>query len=116
MFYVGYGRFKELKGKIWSDWLSNEENVKKFQNALPKGARFVGAYMIVAGAEHDYEIWYEIDNWGVLDTWRDHEPWGKLVEELAKESGFLWKWGNVKFLRAVNNMKWIVDPVTWKQD
>ena len=70
MYAIAFGRFKELKAKLFVDWFTNENNLKKFKEALPDGVRFKGAFLVSFGhADHDYEIWYEVDNYAVLDNW-----------------------------------------------
>ena len=118
MYYIAFGRFKELKMKVFADWFMNEENVRKLQEAIPDGARFKGAFLVDEGhADHEWEIWYEIDNYGVLDNWTyDKNPKLKeFGEEIAKTLGVIYKWGRGKFLKPVSDIT-LLDPEIYKKD
>jgi hypothetical protein len=105
MLYITIGRFKEYKAKPFQNWWTNEENLQKFQDSLPKGVKHIGTYIVVAAtADHDFEQWFEIDNWTALDAWKNdvdnpNSKYHKIVEELNKELGVVSEWRRSKFLR-----------------
>lgn len=117
MYYIGYGKFRPLKAKGFVDWFNNKDNVKKLQASIPDGARFVGAFLTTIGhADHDYEIWYEIDNYGVLDNWTNKNPKVKSFgEEIAREFGLIAKWAHTRILKPVSDVE-LIDPEVFKKD
>ena len=104
------GRFKELKAKTWQDWFTNEENIKKFQDALPEGVKYLGAHLVVIrSADHDFEQWFEIDNWAVLDNWRKqaedpNSKYAKFIQAMINETGVLIEQVRSKFLRPAGQV------------
>ncbi|MHA2172472.1 MAG: hypothetical protein ACXAB7_21590 [Candidatus Kariarchaeaceae archaeon] len=116
MYMIGYGRFKELKAKVFVDWFLNEENVNKLKATIPEGAKFMGAFLVTSGhADHDYEIWYEIENYAVLDNWSNENPKIKAFgEEIARTLGVLFKWGRTRFLKPVTDVT-LIDPELFKK-
>ena len=102
---VNYGRFKEFKANLWQDWFNKEGNIQKLKEALPDGAKYLGAYMVVNGtADYDFEVWYELDNWAVIDVWRDHAKWHEFYEEKVKDIGVFDKWTRSRFLRTIHDV------------
>jgi len=102
---VNYGRFKKFKANLWQDWFNKEGNIQKLKEALPDGAKYLGAYLIVNGtADYDFEIWYELDNWNVLEMWRNHTKWYEFYEEKIKNIGVFDKWTRSRFLRTIHDV------------
>ena len=89
----------------------NEDTIRKLKETLPTGVKFLGAYLVVAStADHDYEVWYEIDNWAALDNWRKeletpNSKASKFSEEAAKELGAVFVWPRSKVLREAGKVK-----------
>ena len=117
MYYIAYGKFRPLRAKGFVDWFNNKDNVKKLQDSLPDGARFVGAFLTTLGhADHDYEIWYEIENYGVIDNWNNKNPKVKaFAEEIAKNFGLIAEWANVRTLKPVSDVV-LLDPAIYKKE
>ncbi|MCG3220771.1 MAG: hypothetical protein H7641_05265 [Candidatus Heimdallarchaeota archaeon] len=111
MYMVKSGKFKEFKATSFRDWFLKEENIQRLRNALPEGIRYIKTYVgIMNTAEYDYEIWFELDNWAALDTFRNHDPWWDFYEEKMKEIGDFDKIRPVnKFLRGIQDVL-ISDP------
>ena len=95
------GKFKELMATHFRNWFLKEENIQKLRNALPEGMRYIDTYVnIMNTGEYDYDVWYELDNWEVLDELRNHDPWWEFYDEKIKEIGIFDKTRPVnKFLR-----------------
>ena len=105
MFIVSTAKFKEGKAKAWTDWWANDENVAKLQEALVPGEKFIGAYVVINNtADHDVEVWYEIDNWAVMDAARGNKKVQPLLNEFFKKNGFVLEDSKTKFLRTVKDV------------
>ena len=88
MYMVKKGKFKEFKATAFRDWFLKEENIERLKKALPEGMRYVDTYVVILNsAEHDYEVWFELDNWAALDTMRNHDPWWDFYDQKIKEIG-----------------------------
>ena len=111
MYMVQTCRLKEFKAIPFRNWFLKEGNIQRLKNALPEGVRYLNAYIVILGtAEHDYEVWYELDNWAVLDAWKNHTKWDDFYDEKVKEIGvFDEGTPKIKFLRAMQDVK-ILDP------
>jgi len=111
MYFITVGRFKEGKAKRWQDWWTNEENVKAYKEVFPEGVKFLGAYLTILGsADHNYEMWFEIDKWETMDRWRSaaQDPGSKYsqyIQRLVNELGIVADWTRGKFLRPVGEVK-----------
>ena len=105
------GKFKELMASNFRNWFLKEENIQKLRNALPEGMRYIDTYVnIMNTGEYDYDVWYELDNWEVLDELRNHDPWWEFYDEKIKEIGIFDKTRPVnKFLRKIQDVL-IADP------
>ncbi|MFW9771322.1 MAG: hypothetical protein ACFFEO_04030 [Candidatus Thorarchaeota archaeon] len=97
------GRFKEFKALAFRNWFIKEENIQKLKDTLPEGVRYLNAYYVILGpAEHQYEVWYELDNWAALDTWHAHKKWDEFWEN---EIGVFDKGEpKIKFLRGMQDV------------
>ncbi|MHA1952831.1 MAG: hypothetical protein ACXAAM_01935 [Candidatus Heimdallarchaeaceae archaeon] len=115
MYMVKSGKFKEFKALPFTNWFAKEENIQRLKSALPEGVRYIDAYAVIwNSAEHDYEIWFELDNWAALDTWRVHDKWWDFYEQKIEEIGVYDKTKPVnKFLRGMTDVK-ISDPQSSK--
>lgn len=103
MYMVYTGRLKEFKAVPFRNWFIKEENIQKLKDALPEGVRYLNAYLVILGtAEHDYEVWYEIDNWAALDVWHAHTKWDEFF---VKEIGAFDEGSpKIKFLRGMQEV------------
>ena len=74
MYIVYYGKFKGfMESKKFIDWFLNEENMRNYKAAFTEGMKLVDIYFPILGtADHDVEMWMEVDNWAVLDKDRDN--------------------------------------------
>ncbi|MFX1284583.1 MAG: hypothetical protein ACFFB5_13060 [Promethearchaeota archaeon] len=103
---VWYGKFKELKDAAWIKWM--RKNKKRIEEVLIPGMKFIGVYIIInATADHDFEMWYEIDNWAVLDRERDNKKAEELNLEMFAEIGMPFEWMHTKFLRTLDDVKFM---------
>lgn len=93
------------------NWFLKEENIQRLKNALPEGMRYINTYVVILNtAEHDYEVWFELDNWAILDVMRNHDPWWEFYEAKIKEIGIYDKEKPVnKFIRGIKDV-FISDP------
>jgi hypothetical protein len=104
--YVWYGEIKEGKMEAWIKWWRNEENVRKYKEALTEGMTLKGIYIGINGTvPYDYEMWFEIDDWGVLDKDRENEKMAALFREFVAEHGMVDKWGRTRMFRTVHDVK-----------
>ena len=104
MYFVEYGKFKDSSiGQAVIAWFQKENNMSKYQAALPKGMKLQEIYKpIVHTADHDIELWFEIDSWSALD--KDQKEISSVVAELIKEVGTadLFEWMRMKVLRSLS--------------
>ncbi len=104
MYLVEYGKFKDSSiGQAFIGWFQKEENMSKYKAALLKGMKLLEIYLPIAHtADHDIELWFEIDSWSVLD--KDQKEIGSIVAELIKELGTanLFEWIRMKVLRSLS--------------
>ncbi len=106
MYMVKSGKFKELMATHFRNWFLKEENIQRFRDALPEGMRYIDTYVTIMNTgDYDYEVWFELDNWKVIDDLRDHDPWWDFYEAKMKEIGLfdLTRPDN-KFLRSINDV------------
>ncbi len=113
MLYITSGSFKEGKAKVFQDWWTKEENIKKLKDSLPNGVKHIGTYVVVvSSADHDFEQWWELDNWASLDAWKKevdnpNSNYHKTMKELKKELRGVVEFGRTKFLRPVKESTFI---------
>ncbi|MHA2097720.1 MAG: hypothetical protein ACW99A_03460 [Candidatus Kariarchaeaceae archaeon] len=104
--YVYYGEIKEDKMEAWIKWWRNEENVRKFKETMTEGMTLKGIYVAISGtASYDYEMWVELDNWGVLDKDRENQRQAALFREFIQEHGIVDKWQRTRAFRTVHDVK-----------
>ncbi len=104
--YVWYGKLKEDKQTEWIKFWRNEENIRRLNEVMTEGMRFKGVYVVINGtASHDYEIWYELDNWAVLDKDRENPRSTELFKEFFEKFGYTDEWSQTKALRTVHDVK-----------
>lgn len=104
--YVWYGEIKEGKMEAWIKWWRNEENMRRYKEALTEGMTLKGIYLGINGTvSYDYEMWFEVDNWGVLDKDRENPKTAALFKEFFEEHGFVDKWARTRAFRTVHDVK-----------
>lgn len=104
MYWVWYGKFKELKDIEYMKWF--QKNRSRIEEVLVDGMKLIDFYVVINGtAEHDFEVWYEIDNWEVLDRERDNPKEVELNQEMFKEMGIFFDWVRTKALRTISDTK-----------
>ena len=106
MYMVKSGKFKELMATPFRNWFLKEENIQRLKNALPEGMRYIDTYVTIMNTgEYDYEIWFELDKWEVIDELRNHDPWWEFYEQKMKEIGlFDRQRPDNKFLRKISDV------------
>ena len=105
MFLVQCGQVQALKFKKWTEMWADKDLMKKYKEALPKGQKLIGVYAVVAGsANYDYEVWFEIDNYAVLDQ-RENPAMEAVMEEAFTKYGYVFEgreeW---RFLRTLDDL------------
>ncbi|MHA2224629.1 MAG: hypothetical protein ACXAC8_05465 [Candidatus Hodarchaeales archaeon] len=104
MYWVWYGKFKESKDIDHMKWF--QKNRSRLEESLTNGMRLIDYYMVInSTADHDYEMWFEIDNWAVLDRDRDNQKMVELNQEMFKEMGMPFEWIRSKALRTISDTK-----------
>ncbi len=104
--WVWYGKLKDEKFQPWLEWWRNEDNMKRVKETATEGMKFMGLYVTInSTVEHDYELWWELENWAVLDRERDNEESAELMKDLFKEHGWVWEWNRTKVFRTVHDVK-----------
>ena len=110
MFFVQYGTLKEGKIIDFAKFWRNKENVDRLKSALTDGMKFLGVYFTILNFEdYDFEVWYEIDNWEVLDRDRENQKMKELNQELFKKYGYAFESVRTKVLRSVEDVKFMLD-------
>jgi hypothetical protein len=112
---IKQGKLKDFKATPFTKWFAKEENIQRIKKALPKGVKFIDAYVVIwNSAEHDYEIWFELDNWAALDNWRDHDEWWDFYAQKIEEIGvYDEEKPKNRFLRTMTDVK-ISEPTSSK--
>lgn len=106
MYVAFYGEFKEEKGPEFINWWRDEANVKKFKENMTPGMKLVDVFFTInQTAKHDFEIWYEVDNWGVLDKDRENKKMQNFQKELYEKYGNFFQWALMKVLRTATDVK-----------
>jgi len=106
MYVAFYGELKENKSHDYIKWWRDEENVKKFKESLTEGMKFLNIYFTInQTAKHDYEIWYEVDNWAVLDKARNNKKMTALNRGVYEKMGMPIKWSLMKVFRSATDVK-----------
>ena len=73
---------------------------------MTEGMTLTGVYVVInSTAKHDYELWYEIDNWQVLDKDRENTQNSALFREFFEEHGDTDEWTRTKALRTVHDVR-----------
>ncbi|MHA2053616.1 MAG: hypothetical protein ACXAB2_12610 [Candidatus Hodarchaeales archaeon] len=104
MYWVSYGEFKQLKNIDYLKWF--QKNRTRIEESLVDGMKLIDFYVVInSTADHDFEMWFEIDNWAVLDRERDNPKAVKLNQEMFEEMGIPIKWMRTKALRTISDTK-----------
>ena len=89
----------------FAEWWGKKENIDRVKNSLTEGMRFVGIYFVILQTDdHDVEIWYEMDNWEVLDRDRFNKKFDEINSELYEKLGNYYVWRRVKVLRTPDDV------------
>jgi hypothetical protein len=100
---IWYGTFKDLKAPAWIKWM--RQNRSKIDDAQVSGSKYIETYLTINGtADHDFEMWFEIDNWEVLDRDRGNQKVVEINKEIFKEMGLTFDWTRTRFLRTVDDV------------
>ncbi|MCE7735874.1 MAG: hypothetical protein GPJ54_13415 [Candidatus Heimdallarchaeota archaeon] len=85
------------------------------ENSLPNGVTFLNIYFVDRGADHHFEIVYEISGYAVLDQWNLHNPQFKSqMQSFLLELGFFAEETNEKFLKSIDEID-MMDEDVFKQ-
>ncbi|MHA2403394.1 MAG: hypothetical protein ACXADH_10425 [Candidatus Kariarchaeaceae archaeon] len=105
--YVWYGKYKEDKAMDSINWWRNEENIKRYKELLTEGMKFIGMFITIEGtADHDWELWLELDNWGVLDKNRGNKELNQFMKEsFFDKFGFANDWMKTKAFRTATDVR-----------
>lgn len=112
MYWVTIGKFRNYKSNQgFIAWFRNEGNMTKYKAAQTDGMKLVEIYFpILNTADHDVEMWFEIDNWTVLDRDRENEKIRAVLTEMVGEHGpDMFEWMKTKFLRTLHDVQDIFD-------
>ena len=108
MYWVWYGKLKQLEDIEYMKWF--QKNRSRFEENLTDGIRLIDFYLVInSTADHDFEFWYEIDNWAVLDNWRKqaedpNSKYAKFIQAMINETGVLIEQVRSKFLRPAGQV------------
>lgn len=112
MLRVAYGKFKMGRRFEFINWFRNEDNVRNFKESLPEGVEFRNIYFVDRGADHDFEIVYEISGYAVLDKWNMHnEKLKAQMQRFMLDLGFYAESFNEKFLKSLEEIDTIDEDV-----
>ncbi len=115
MLRVYYGKFKMGRGFDFVNWFRNPENMEKFKNSLPEGVKYKNIYFVDRGADHHFEIVYEISGYAVLDQWNFHNlQFKNQMQSFLMDLGFYTEEDNEKFLRSIDEIA-LMDEDVFKQ-
>ena len=117
MYYIEWGKLKERKAKDFSEAFGDKGFVEEFNKmATPIGMKYVGGFFASIGADHDVEMWYEIENYGVLDKTRNTNAELKaLREKWLGKYGNIFEWSKSKILIPISEAN-LIDPSKVKKD
>lgn len=106
IYRIASGKLKAGKFHDFVDWFTSEEKINKLKESMPEGTKYIGTRIVDMGqADHDFEFWYELPNYGALDTWDTSNPKVKTYfEELVSSLGFFTEGFKVKFLKDIHDV------------
>ena len=101
MYIAWYGKIVPSKIGGFAEWWMNKENLGRVRNSMTEGMRFVGIYFVILQTDsHDVEMWYEMDNWEVLDRDRFNKKFDEINNELYEKLGNFYEWRRMKVMRS----------------
>ena len=112
MYWVTCGKFKNYKmSQGFMAWFRNEENMAKYKASLTEGMKLVDIYFpILDTADHEVEIWFEMENWAVLDKDRENDKMKAVLTEMVQELGIdIFEWSRSKALRTLHDVQSVFD-------
>lgn len=110
MYIAWYGKIKEGKVSDYAKFWRNKENVEQLKNSLTDGMKLIGVYFtILDTTDYDVEVWYEIDNWEVLDRDRENSKMREFNKQIYEKYGNVLEWSRSKVFRSAVDVKFIFD-------